>query len=172
MTSMIAMRRWLSAVVRDALNAGRGDINCGGITRCDVIDDLIQAEHSMRFRAAIFIRAASAVFCPDPLVGFARIIQPQVVVDRFRSQDRRQSIGQRLQPIQRPVPADANQSLNPKILKPQRDGVQFFRFLRIDVISRGTDERSAFGRVQLGNFLKERVEMDMRLLSCGLKGAS
>ena len=35
-------------------------------------------------------------------------------------------------------------------------------FVRVDVVARRADERAALGRIELGNLLKERIQMDVR----------
>ena len=48
MTSMMAMRRWLSAVVRMRSTPLRGNKNRRGVTGRGVIDDVVQIELRVR----------------------------------------------------------------------------------------------------------------------------
>ena len=97
-----------------------------------------------------------------PFVRFARIIQAQVVVNGLGRQHDGQALGQRLQAVERAVAADADQPLDAQFFQARGDQVQFLLFVRVDIIARRTDERAALGRVQFGNLLKQRIEMNVR----------
>ena len=73
-----------------------------------------------------------------------------------------QALGQRLQPVERAVAADGNQPFDAELLQPRRDEVELVLLVRIDVVARRADERAAFGRIELGNLLKERIQVHVR----------
>ena len=50
----------------------------------------------------------------------------------------------------------------PRLLKAVDDDVELFLFVRIHVVAGGADERAADGRVEFGDGLVKRVEVDVR----------
>ncbi len=163
MTSMMAMRRWLSAVVRIALDALRGDQNGGGIARRRVVDDLIEVEDGVRRRALVVVAVRRAgVLDANPFVGLARIIQPEIVVDGLGREHGRQAFGQRLQAVERAVAADGNQPFDAQLLQSRRDQVELVGLVGVDVVPRRADERAALGRIELRDSLEQGIQVHVR----------
>ena len=50
----------------------------------------------------------------------------------------------------------------PSFFETRRDEVEFVLLVRVDVIARRADERAALGRIEFGNFLVQRIEMNVR----------
>ena len=73
-----------------------------------------------------------------------------------------QALGQRLQAVERAVAADADQSFDAQLVQARGDEVELVLLVRVDVVARRADERAALGRVELGNLLKQRIEVDVR----------
>ena len=71
----------------------------------------------------------------DPLVGFVEIVESQVVVDGFGGQHARKELGQRLHPVDRAVPADADQALDSQFFETLPDFFERLVLVRIDVVA-------------------------------------
>ena len=50
----------------------------------------------------------------------------------------------------------------PSFVQARRDEVELVLLVRVDVVARRADERAALGRIELGNFLEQRIQMDVR----------
>ena len=70
-----------------------------------------------------------------PLVRLARIIQPQIVINRLRRENGRKAFGQRLQAIERTVPADRDESVYAELRQARGNLVEFVLLVRIDIIA-------------------------------------
>ena len=147
----------------DALDALRGHQDGRGITRCGVVDDVIEIEGGTgRILLVDVSLLVSGILDAHPFVGLARVVQAQVVVDRLRCEDGRQALGQRLQGVERAVTADGNQPLDAQLGQACRNAIQLVLPVRIDVVPRRADESAALGRIELRDFLKQRVQMHVR----------
>jgi hypothetical protein len=156
------MRRWLSAVVR-MRSTPRGHKNRRGVAGRGVIDDLIQIEGLGGWNLFVAITVfGCGVVHPHPLIRFAGIIQPQVVINGLGRQHggRRSASGCR--PLKGAVSTDADQPLDAEFFQPRFDHVEVLFIVGINIIPGRTDERAALGGVEFGNFLKQRVEMNVR----------
>ena len=91
----------------NALDALRGHHDRCGVTRRDVIHDLIEIEDGAGRGAFVAEAAFHAGFVdPHPFVRLAWIIQAQVVINRLGRQYGGQALSQRLQAVERAVAAD------------------------------------------------------------------
>src|SRR5579872_3698744 len=139
------------------------DEDRSGVAGSGIVDDLIEIENGVGLGLLIVKSLlGSRVAHAHPLVGFARVIQPEVVINGFGSENHGEAFGKRLQAIERAITADANKSLNPQLLQPGGDEVEVLLLFWIDKIARGTDERAALGGIELGNRLIERVQVNVR----------
>src|SRR4030095_13332315 len=135
----------------------------GGVAGGYVIDDLIEVENRAGFGAFIALAAFDGgVVHAHPFVGFTGIIQPEIVINGFGSENRRQSIGQGLEAVQGSVAADADQAVDLEPSEALDDLIEFFVFIRIDEVSGRTDEGSALGGIEFGDLVKQWIQMDMR----------
>jgi hypothetical protein len=66
-----------------------------------------------------------------------------------------------LEPIEGAITSNANKPLDAEALEPAMNGVELILVLWIHVISRRTQNGSTFGRIQLRDFLKQRVKVHM-----------
>ena len=147
----------------DALDALRGHQDRGGITRRGVVDDLIQIEDGVGRRPlVVVVRRAVGLLDANPFVRLARIVQPQIVVDRLRRQHGRQAFGQRLQAVERAVTADGDQAFDAQLRQTRRNQVELRLLVRVDVVARRADQRAALGRIELRDLLKQRIQMHVR----------
>ena len=146
----------------DALHAVGGHINRRGVTGRGVVDDLIEIKNLGGRDLFIAITALGrGIVHPHPLVRFAGIIQTEIVINGLGRQHGGQALGQRLQAVEGTVAADANEPLDAQLFQPRLDNVEVLLVFRIHIIAGRTDERAALGGVELGDFLKERVEMNV-----------
>ncbi len=147
----------------DALDALRRHQDRRGVTRRGVVDDLIEIEDRARRRALVAVaRRAAGILDARPFVGLARIVEAQIVVDRFRGEHRRQAFDERLEAVERAVAADGNQPLDAEPRETRRDAVDLRLLVRVDVVPRRADERAALGRIELRDFLEQRVQVKVR----------
>ena len=61
-----------------------------------------------------------------------------------------------------PSPPIADQPFDAQLCQPRRDEIEVVFLVRVDVVARRADQRAALGRIEFGNFLKERVQMHVR----------
>ena len=97
----------------NAFDARRRDKYRRGVARGHIIDDVVEVEEGARFRAlvveaAFFVRVVHA----HKFLRFARVIQAQIIVDRLGREHGGQMLGEGLQPVERAIPTDTNQSLD------------------------------------------------------------
>ena len=98
-----------------ALDAARGDEYCGRVAGRDVIHHLLEVEHGLRFRALVADAAFHrGVAHPQPFIRLARVVQPEIVVDRLGREHRREAFGQRLKTVERTVAADGKVKMKAK----------------------------------------------------------
>ncbi len=147
----------------DPLDTLRGNEHGRRVAWRDVIDDVVEIEDRAG-RGALVAETGlgRGVIHADPFIGFARIVQAQVVVDRLGREHHRQPFGERLETVERAVAANADQAFNAKFPQAGDDLVKLLRLLGVNKIPGRTDERAALGRIEFGNFLKQRIEMDVR----------
>src|SRR5206468_2777329 len=99
----------------DAFDTLRRDQYGRRVAGRGVVDDLIEVEDGVRWRALVSMSVTAVWFLDaHPLVRLAWVIQAQIVVDRLRGEHRRQSFGERLQSVERPVPSDRDQPFDTK----------------------------------------------------------
>ncbi len=160
---MMAIRRWLSAVVRMRSTPLRGNKNRRGVAGRGIIDDLIEVEGLGGGNLFVAITAfGRGIVHPHPFIRLAGIIQAQIVIDGLGSQHGGQPLGNRLQAVEGTVAANANQPLDAEFFQTRFDHVEVLFVVGIHIIAGRTNERTTLGRVEFGNFLKERIEMNMR----------
>ncbi len=147
----------------NALDALGGNKDGRGVTRRDIVDDVLKIEDGVGSGAFVTeARLGSWITRAHPFIRLAGVVQPQVVVNGLGREHHWKALGQRLQSVQGAVAAHANQTFHPQLFQPREDQVQLLFVVRINVVARRTDERAALGRVQFRNFLIERVEMNVR----------
>ena len=145
-----------------AADALRRDHDSRGITRRHIIHDLIEIENCIRWRACVPIGVRRVSIDTHPFVGFARIIQAQIVVDGLWREHRGQPLRERLQTVQRAVTTDRDESINSESLQAFCDPVQFGSLLGIDVVPCRTYECAALGGIEFRDALKQRIQMNVR----------
>ena len=147
----------------DALNAGGRDVNGGREAGSDVVDHLVETE----IAAGVFandIPSRGFGGMANPFAGLVGIIQAEVVIDRLGGEDAGQIIAKRLHAVERAVAADANQAVNVKARQTAGDAGDRRRIVAVNIVARCSQDRAAASRVEFGNALKQRVEMNMRHL--------
>jgi hypothetical protein len=147
----------------DAVHGGRRNKNRCRISGRHVVHDLVETKDGVR-NCSLVKKPAGLVGIsgPHPFVGFAGIVQPEVVVHGLRREDDRQTFRQRLQSIERAVATNADESFDSELAHPGHDHVQFLGFIGIHKVPRGADQRAAFRGIQLRNRLEQGIEVDVR----------
>src|SRR6266850_1857833 len=121
----------------NALDALRGHHDRYGVTRRDVIHDLIEIEDGAGRRAFVAEAAFHAWFVDShPFVRLAWIIQTQVVINRLGRQYGRQALGKRWQAVECAVAADTYQSFDPQFSQARYKEVACILVVRVNVIAR------------------------------------
>ncbi len=132
----------------NALHALGGHEHGRGVTGSDVVDDLVEIENRTGIRALIAIADSGIrIDGPDPFVRLARIIQPQIVIDRLWRKYGWKTFGQRLQTVERAVTTDADQPVDTKPFETRYDEVQFNLVVRVDIVARRADQGPPLRRV-------------------------
>ena len=65
-------------------------------------------------------------------------------------------------PLSVPSPPMAISPSMPSFVSRARNQVEFVLLVRVDVVARRADERAALGRIELGNLLEQRIQVDVR----------
>ncbi len=114
----------------DALNPLGDDHHRRRIAGGGVVDDFREFEFAPTFRAAIS-RLAIGRILANPFVRLFEVIQAQIVVDGFGSQDAGEEFGEGLHAVDRAVAADANQPFDFELIEPLGDAFEFLGLLGI-----------------------------------------
>src|SRR5262249_16032715 len=69
---------------------------------------------------------------------------------------------QGLQAVQRAIAANCNQTVDVEFLEAPGNEVKFGALFRVNIVSRGPNERAALRRIQFRYSLKQRIQMNMR----------
>ena len=144
----------------DPLDAQRRDVDRRGEAGRDVVDHLVEAELAVG-PLLVAIAPGAVARLAGPLVGLVGVVQAEVVVDRLGGQDGGQVVAQGLHPVERAVAADADQAVDLEPLEPVGDPGDGLQVVAVDVVARGPQDRPAQGRVELGDLLEQRVEVDV-----------
>ena len=64
--------------------------------------------------------------------------------------------------VERTIATDTDESLDAELVQSRDNQIKVFLLFRVHKIARRPDQRTALGRVEFGNFLKERIEENVR----------
>ena len=133
----------------------------GGVARGDVVDHAVELEAGERAAELVAVAGGLRARHPLPLVRLVAVVEAEVVVDRLRGEDHGEELGERLQAVQRPVPAHADEAVDLELLQPVGDLRDRLRVVRVHERARGADDGAAPRGVELGDLGEERVEVDV-----------
>ena len=98
--------------------------DCSRIARRRVVNDVFQFHRVACAQQFFAILRGPVKRVPNPFIGFVDVIQPQIIVNRFRCQDARQNPGNRLHAVDRAVATDADQSIELEFVNMRCDKLQ------------------------------------------------